>query len=465
MRPIKEYSSFRDPSGFVFYQGGNTYRQINKTYKTNYDLLIKSGLYCDLVKRKLLIPHTEVNKKSVSNEAYKIIKPQEIPFISYPYEWCFNQLKDAALLTLNVQSTALKFGMSLKDATSFNIQFYEGKPIFIDSLSFEKYEAGKPWIAYRQFCEQFLTPLALMSYKDVLLEKLLIAGAGSIPLDLAAKLLPFSARLNPSLLLHVFAQTKGRIKSPDSFQKEGAHKKIGLSLNALSALIESLTGTVKGLTLRNNKTVWSSYYSKKENVNNYSGDAMRSKERIVKKFLAMVKSKVVWDIGANNGEFSKIPAKLGMLTISFDNDHTVIENNYEKVKKSGEKNILPLWEDIINPTPAIGWNNTERKSFLERGGADVILALALVHHLAIANNLPLIEISNFLSANCKWLIIEFVPKEDSQVTFMLSSREDIFPEYNQANFEKVFSKNFLIKKMANVDDSKRLIYLMRSNHK
>lgn len=401
----------------------------------------------------MLIPHGEVNQK--------IIKPEKIPFISYPYEWSFGQLKDAALLTLKIQKIAMRFGMSLKDATSFNVQFLNGKPIFIDTLSFEKYKEGASWIAYRQFCEQFLAPLALMTYRDARLSKLLIAGVGSIPLDLAAKLLPLRAKLKPSLFMHIFMQARAQIK-PDKLSAKKGKTPIGLSKNAMLELIDNLENSVNGLTFNSDKTIWTSYYSKEEKINNYSNLALDSKKKIVKKYLREVNPKLVWDLGANDGTFSRIAARRGALVVSLDNDYSVVEKNYLLVKKNKEKNILPLWLDIVNPTPALGWVGKERDSFLNRPSPDIILALALIHHLAIANNIPISQIAEFFAKKCKWLIIEFIPKGDTQVGLLLANREDIFPYYDRENFEKEFGKFFSIKNQSKILDSKRIVYLMRS---
>jgi hypothetical protein len=446
-------SSYRDPSGFVFEKDGEVFRQINKTYQEDYALLVNSGLYKALVRKGLLIPHKEIGGR--------VIKPIQIPFISYPYEWCFSQLKDAALLTLEIQKISLEHGMSLKDATSFNIQFYKGKPTFIDTLSFEKYKKGVPWVAYRQFCEQFLAPLALMVYKDARLSQMLIPGVGSIPLDLTAKLLPFAAKLNPTLLLHIFAQAKSQ-KIRNNLSLKNNSKTVGMSLNAMRELINNLESAIKNLKLPRENTVWSSYYSEEDKINNYSSRAMKSKKDLVKKYLKQVKPKLVWDAGANDGTFSQISAGIGAFTLSFDNDYAVVESNYLRVKKNKETKILPLFIDLVKPSPGIGWNLEERSSFFDRSIPDVILALALIHHLAIANNLPLVMLANFFAEHTRNLIIEFVPKEDSQVKLLLTLREDIFPYYDQDNFELEFSKYFFIKEKAKIAGSNRVIYLMKS---
>src|SRR6185503_16964008 len=198
-------ASFRDPSGFLFSRGGVLYRQVNRKYEQEYARLMESGLYEKLVKAGLLIPHLEVDEAPAESEvtrafAYKIIQPERAPFISYPYEWSFGQLKDAALATLSIQRRALKVGMSLKDASAYNIQFVRGKPTLIDTLSFEIYKEGQPWVAYRQSCQHFLAPLALMALKDVRLNQLLRVYIDGVPLDLASGLLPAKTRLNFGLL-------------------------------------------------------------------------------------------------------------------------------------------------------------------------------------------------------------------------------------------------------------------------
>lgn len=449
-------SSFRDPSGSVYYLNGEIFRRINYSYKENYDLLMSSGLYDKLVSAHYLVPHREIKPPAMDPSAYKIIKPVRIPFISYPFEWSFGQLKDAALLTLSIQKLAMSHGMSLKDSTSFNIQFLEGKPILIDTLSFEKYVDGKPWIAYKQFCEQFLAPLTLVADKDINLSKLLIPFAGTIPLDLAVKLLPLKSKFRPATFLHLVAHAKSQKKYDDT--PIAGHKGF-INKNSLMGLIENLELAVKNLEWKPKNTVWTDYYSEKSRPS-YDDKSFLHKKNIVSKFLKTAKTKTLWDLGANTGEFSRVAAKQGIFTVSMDFDPTVVEINYRQVKSDGEKNILPLWIDLMNPTPAIGWGNSERDSLLNRPHPDTILALALVHHLAIANNLPLPMLSDFFAKLCKNLIIEFVPKTDPQTQRLLQSRQDIFPNYNQESFEKEFSKLFRIVKREELPDSDRILYFM-----
>ncbi|OGY22870.1 MAG: hypothetical protein A2172_02930 [Candidatus Woykebacteria bacterium RBG_13_40_15] len=453
-------SSFRDPSGFVFKKNNVIYRQISKDYKENYDYLISSGLYKKLVDEGLLIPHKEVSENySQKADAYKVIKPKEVSFISYPYEWCFSQLKDAALLTLKIQRISLDHGMSLKDASAFNIQFVEGKPVIIDTLSFEKYPEGKPWVAYKQFCQHFLAPLALMSYTDIGLNKLAQIYIDGVPLDLASKLLPFRSKLKLALLIHIHLHAASQKRYADKKLKSGS---LNFSRNSFIGLVDSLESAIKNLKWKPSGTEWADYYPSN---NNYVSVSLKQKGKLVSDFLKIAKPKNVWDIGGNTGLFSRIASDKGIQTISFDIDPAAVELNYQEVVRRNEPNILPLVIDLTNPSPAIGWVNNEREAFLDRGPTDMALALALVHHLAISNNVPLANLAEFFSVLCKSIIIEFVPKEDSQVKKLLSTREDIFPNYTQSDFEKEFTKFFKIKKSVPIKGSQRVLYLMTNGKK
>jgi len=447
-------SSFRDPSGFLFTRDGELLRQINKIYKEDYELLISSGLYKRLSEKKLLIPHQEITSLDFySAEGYKIIKPQKINTISYPYEWSFSQLKDAALVTIDIQKIALKHDLSLKDASAYNIQFLNGQPIFIDTLSFEKYEEGKAWVAYKQFCQHFLAPLALMTYKDLRLGQLARLFIDGIDLNLASKLLPGSSKLNFSLLTHIHLHAKSQKHYADKPVNTTQRK---ISQQALLALIDSLESAINKLKFPKAHSEWGEYYS----FTNYSEDAFKHKKELVEQFLEILKPTSVWDLGGNTGIFSRLASKRGIPTICFDIDLIAIEKNYLYTKQNKEKNILPLFLDLTNPSPNIGWANEERNSWQNRGPADTLLALALVHHLAISNNLPFDKIAKYFSQLGKNLIIEFVPKGDSQVTKLLSTREDIFNNYDQENFAKDFSKYFVIQQTKTIAKSSRTLYLM-----
>lgn len=447
-------ASFRDPSGFLFSRNGTLYRQINRAYSNDYVRLMDSGLYAKLVKTGLLIPHVEVEQAPAESDAvFKVIQPERVPFISYPYEWSFSQLKDAALATLSIQKRALKLDMSLKDASAYNIQFVRGKATLIDTLSFEIYKEGQPWVAYKQFCQHFLAPLALMSHRDVRLSQLLRVYIDGVPLDLVSSLLPAKTKFNFGLLTHIHIHASAQKRYSDKAVKPRSG---GMNRQALIGLIESLENTIKKLTWKPAGTEWGDYY---ENTN-YTDSAFEHKKQLVNEWANEKNPKLVWDLGGNTGIFSREAAASGAVTISFDIDPAAVEQNYRTVKTKKELNILPLVLDLTNPSPSLGWDNSERDSFGARGPVDMALALAVIHHLAISNNVPLPQLADFFAARCKWLVIEFVPKSDSQVQKLLTSREDIFPNYTREGFEKAFSARFNIRRAEAVRDSERTLYLM-----
>ena len=447
--------SFRDPSGFLFVHEGAIYRQINRSYQAEYDQLIECGLYDALTGAGQLIPHEEVDiRPPVADKAYKIIRPRVVPFISYPYEWSFSQLKDAALTTLRIQKNALEHGMSLKDSSAYNIQFLGARPVFIDTLSFEKHREGAPWVAYRQFCQHFLAPLALMSRRDIRLSQLLRVYIDGVPLDLADKLMGLAGRLSLGMYLHIHLHARSQMKYQDAAVDTGKRK---MGRLALLGLLDSLTSIVGKLKWRPKDTEWGEYYT----FTNYSAEAFERKKKLVGELLDQAAPERIWDLGANTGVFSRIASNKGILTVSFDIDPAAVEKNYLDVVKRKETHILPLVLDLSNPSGSVGWANEERMSLVQRGPADTVLALALVHHLAISNNVPLGRVARFCSEIARSLIIEFVPKSDSQVQKLLATREDIFDEYDQSHFEEAFAGYFEIERRCQIEGTDRTLYLMR----
>ncbi|MEW6654238.1 MAG: SAM-dependent methyltransferase [Bacteroidota bacterium] len=463
----------RDPSGFIFKHNGVIYRAINYSYQKDYEHLIQSGLYEKVVSEDLLIRHTETaleNSFDTGNafdSCYKIIKPVEVEFLSYPYEWSFEQLKDAAITTLLLQKHALDYNMSLKDASAYNIQFLDCKPILIDTLSFEIYKEGSPWIAYKQFCQHFLAPLLLMKYKDVRFHRVTGGFTDGVPLDLANSLLPLRCKLNLKIFLHISLHSKA--------QKRFTNKKIDLQKNrfpkkAFYGLVEHLMSLVKNLELGYTKSKklsdknshWLKYYE--EGILNT--DYLNRKIRLITNILEKEKFLTLWDLGSNIGMISKIAVEKNIRVVCFDLDPLVINEIYLDCKTRGESNVLPLIMDLVNPSSSSGWMLSERSSFMERTLPDMVMALALIHHLAIANNIPLASLAEFFSKISKKLLIEFVPKNDPNVKLLLRNREDIFTQYDQINFEKEFEKYFRILSCEQIETSDpkssagRVLYLM-----
>ena len=453
-------ASFRDPSGFLFTRQGVLYRQVNQAYQAEYDKFISTGLYRKLVKARLLIPHEEATVEPAEPEqAYKILRPERLDFISYPYEWCFSQLKEAALTTLRVQKLALEAGMCLKDSSAYNIQFHHGKPLLIDTLSFETYREGEPWVAYRQFCQHFLAPLALMAHTDVRLNQLLRIYIDGIPLDLARRLLPGRTRLDFGLSAHIHLHAAAQQRYAGKAVDKTAVKR-RMSRISFLGLMDSLESTVRKLQWKPAGTEWGDYYT--ASASHYTAEAFAQKRQVVQQFIERIAPGHVWDLGANTGEFSQLASQGGIPTAAFDIDPAAVEINYRNCKEKKETHLLPLLLDLTNPSPSLGWANQERLSLAERGPVDAVLALALVHHLAISNNVPLPHLAAYLSKLSRWLVIEFVPKEDSQVQILLATRQDIFPDYTPAGFEDAFAEFYTIHETVSLPGTLRVLYLMEA---
>jgi hypothetical protein len=456
----RESSSFRDPSGVVFERGGIMYRKIEPLYRDQYEHLMSSGLYEALTNSRLLIRH-----KVVEQEHALIIRPEQVPFISYPYEWCFEQYREAALVTLRIQRLALQFDMTLKDASAYNIQFINGRALLIDTLSFDRYTES-PWAAYGQFCRHFFAPLMLMLHVDQRLGKTMQNYIDGIPLDLADSLLHGKGGLSAWQHIHLHSAAVNRYGGEG--RKESAPVQITLKKTVLLSIIDSLIRTVQRLKPKNKITEWGDYYS----ATNYTGYSARQKEAIVERYLdtavcspavegAAEHTALVWDFGANDGRYSRCAIKHGAAVVAFDIDPIAVSRNYLAVRKSKEP-MLPLLLDLTCPSPAIGFANRERKTIGERRKPEVILMLAVIHHLAISNNLPLEMIAAWLAPLTKYLVIEFVPKGDSQVKVLLKTRPDIFPNYSEAGFESAFGNYFRLCDKTKIEESERTIYLLKS---
>jgi SAM-dependent methyltransferase len=462
-RPSRTAGSFRDPAGFLFERDGVLYRQVSRSFADTYDAVVASGLYDALHREGLLVAHDEVDGDLAADpaDAYVVLRPERIPFVSYPYEWCPGQLREAALLTLRIQDVALDHGMTLRDASAYNVQFVRGRPVFIDTLSFAPRLEGEPWVAYHQFCRHFLAPLALETKVDVRLASLLRADVAGVPLDLASTLLPASTRFRPGLLTHLHMQAKAQ-RSREAVADE-PRKQVTFSDRAVRGIVDQLRGAVRRLTWDPGHTTWSDYYAE---ADHYSDDAMGDKLAQVAAFLDRVGPTSVWDLGANTGRFSQLAAERGADVVAFDIDPGAIEAAWRHLAGDGHAGIpgsvLPLVLDLNNPSPGIGWANTERDSLAARGPADAVLGLALVHHLAIGNNVPLPAVVEHLCRLGRDVLVEFVPKDDPKVQVLLATREDVFAGYTLDAFEAAAARHATVVDRHPLRGSGRVLYHLRS---
>lgn len=457
-------SSFRDPSGFLFTRDGVLLRQVQERYRRHYELLKSSGLYDALVNAELMVPHEErpVSEAAAPGAAF-VLQPEWIPFISMPYEWSFGQRRAAALLTLRVQELAMTHGMTLKDASAFNVQFRGVKPVFLDTLSFEALVEGEPWVAYRQFCQHFLAPLALQSRVDIRLGHLLRQHLDGVPLDLASKLLSRWSWLSPAMLLHVHLHARS-IAQHAATEGEAAEiaerakiAKARVSKRGLEGLVSHLKGAVEGMTWKPAGTEWGAY----EETHNYDASGRQAKHSLVANFVTRANATRVLDLGANAGEYSRVARGAGAtLVVAADGDPVAVERAFNRFTESGERGIHPLWVDLTNPSPSQGWDHSEWPSLAKRGPFDAVMALALVHHLAIGNNVPLDGVAAMLARLGRSVIIEWVPKTDPQAQRLLSAREDIFDRYSEVELRAAFERVGLREHVSEpVRDSGRTLFL------
>jgi len=447
-------ASFRDPSGFTYFRDGKVYRRVNAVYFDQLDRLHSSGLYQQLCEAELLVPHKIID----STEVFKTLLPRQVDFISYPYEWCFEQLKDAALLTLHIHEAALNKGMILKDASAYNVQFIDNKPVFIDTLSFEVYEQGDPWFAYAQFCRHFLGPLLLISMVSQDLRGLSMIHLDGVPLALTSTLLPKKTHLSPYIKSNIHMHAKSEQRYKDKFD---TGKGIKLSMKAQLNIVKGMQNLVQGLNSRSNSQ-WDEYYD----FTNYNHSGFRAKEKQVSQWVVENHYKNIWDVGGNNGHFSRHVANVCDSILCTDIDANAVEQNYLSCKQNSEHNIFPLVIDFANPSAGIGFDNVERAAFIDRikrKNIDCIIALAIIHHLCISQNQTFEMVAKLCSNISNNLIIEFVSPDDSWAAKLLDSKRSarhLFNAYNEEHFRKKFSQFYDIVEVFKIPDSERTLYLM-----
>jgi len=440
---LKDAGSFRDPSGNVYIFEENIYRSINHCYKEEWEHICQSGLLKEAVQKGFLLDSKECSQDQYpalppedEKTLYKMLEVKKLPFFSYPYEWCFSQLKDAALLTLDLHCLALKHGCILKDASAFNVQFLQGKPVFIDLLSFERYKEGQAWQAYGQFCTHFLAPLALMAHCDLRCGLLSHQWPSGIPLDLASKMLPLYSRFSLGLYLHLFLHSSMQQSHADGRKAMKKVQQSRLNLQKMLDVADSLRSTVKKLHLPKQTTEWGNYYED----TNYTERAKEAKILAVQGIVKNYTGNLAIDIGANNGFFSKLLCQQYKMVLATDVDHLAVEYNYKSIPPT---NMLPLILDVTNPSSGLGFLGEERSSFITRCKADMLLALALCHHLVMTGGIPFPRIARFMASilNAGGIaIVEYIPKDDSQIQRLLAARDDVFTDYTFENFQNSFEQ-------------------------
>jgi ribosomal protein L11 methylase PrmA len=454
---LRDAGSFRDPSGTVLVAADRVYRTVMPAAAADYESTRRTGIVADLAAHGLVVEERPVAREvlgAAGERASYVVEHPKLPFISYPYEWCFHALRDAALLQLDVHLRSLERGVTLTDASAYNIQFCGPRPVFIDTLSFRPYRDGEIWGAHRQFCDQFLNPLLLRALLGIPHNAWYRGSMEGIPVEHLAQALPLRAKLAPGVLkhvvLHAMLERSSRAQRP-----AGGIRELRLPLPAFRAILQGLRAWVSRLQPRDaGRTVWRDYAE----VNSYSGDETRRKAEFVRQFAACVRPGQLWDLGCNTGEYSKAALQAGArLAIGFDSDAGALERAYLRARAEG-LNLLPLHLDAANPSPSQGWAQHERKGMHERGPADAVLALAFVHHLAVAKNVPLEYVVDWVTGLARSGVIEFVQKDDPMVRELLKLRQDIFSDYSEDTFARALAARARIRRVEQVSAAGRKLY-------
>ena len=456
-------SSFRDPCGSIFVgERGQIYREVGPLYFPQFEHLESSGLFRRLMEGGLLVSHELVEK----TPQRILLKPQTLPLITYPCEWCFEALREAALLHLEINQRLLPEGMILKDASGYNVQFLGSRPLFIDTLSFDFYSEGTPWYAFGQFCRHFVAPLLLMKYRAVDFNKALSHFMDGFPLDFTSELLPWITHFSPFIKSHIHLHARAVLKNRGRTQKRRA---VSLSRKSLENTLRYTQVFLEDLKLKGSHrdSEWGDYY----NFANYPLESLEAKKKIVLDWVRDIRGKNLWDVGGNDGYFSRqLPFSSEGVVVVTDNDPLAINRSFIQAKQEGKNHLFSLLLDTLNPTPAFGFENRERDSFLQRmkgRDLDCIFALALIHHLCLSGGCSFERVASMFSNLARYLIIEFVHREDSWAAKLLDDmreRRPLFDFYNRECFEKTFSQFFVIEKKEALPQGERTLYRMKARN-
>lgn len=449
--------SYRDTAARVVKKESGYYRYIFQEYKPAYEHLMGSGLYKELTQKGLLIEHQEVELDTNDPKAYKLLYPTQISFQSYPFEWSYTQWRKAILAYLRINHLSLKYGMILKDATPYNFYLIGGKAVMFDTSSFMFFKENDKWIAYRQFCEEFLSPVALMHYNGGEWSNLTMVNLRGLPLNFVSKQLPLKSWFNLTTLLHIHLHSK--YSGNNKQDVVNTKKNNGFSLEKIKSLQKMIFNTLskweKPYQFENH---WSTYYENDIECQEYLID----KEVTIRKWLEIIKPKSVLDLGANTGKFSFIAAEYAERVISLEGDENCVDEIEEQINLKKNSNVFTLIGNIAEPSPTIGLLNCQMESIYKRASSDVVLGLALVHHLHISNSLSIEQISLlFASFSNEYLIVEFIPLNDKKVQLLIKNKIINEMNYNEVNFINALSNWFNVIEVLSLKETGRKLLLLK----
>jgi hypothetical protein len=455
----QDSGSFRDPLSRVFVGNGEVVRAFTAVGAKDIEKVWKKPSIQNALASGELIESNLVSPSSVGlNDPWMTAMTHPlIPFISYPYEWTFSMLKDAAQLQLKLTRETLADGIGLKDATPYNVQFIGSRPQFIDAGSFEKRRKGDPWYGYRQFCEMYLYPLMMQGYLGVGFQQFLRGSVNGISPDTMRKLLPASIRRpRKGRLTHVVlhAAAQNRFADSDNNMKSDAAK-AGMNAQVLDATLRRLQGIVKKISLGDKKSTWSEYSER----GHYIESSLDEKQKFVRDAVASAPRKQVWDIGCNDGVFSRIAAAHSDYVVAMDADPLVVDRLYITLKAEKNEQILPLYVDLTDSGGGVGWRGQERPGVFDRGRPDIVMALAVIHHMAITFHVPLASQLDMFRDLTPELIIEMPHADDPMVRKLLTNKRDgIHDDFTLEEFERLLNERFTVKSKMLLSSGTRTIF-------
>lgn len=459
-----EPGSFRDPTSRVLRQDGRVLRVLSGEALEDWHALKASSTF-ERFAGDGLVATTEVETPdvrllaAVDGDWAGVLEHEPIPFVSYPYEWTFSMLRDAAALQLALLRSALPEDLVLKDATPFNVQWQGARPVFIDVGSFERYRAGEPWVGYAQFCQQFLYPLMLRAYKDVAFQPWLRGRLAGIDPQELRKLMTRADLLRPGVLLHVVLQARlaRRYAGGDRGMRDEM-KQAGFRREMIEANVARLSKLVGRLEWGAASSEWSSYAAECAHVS----EDREPKSAFVREVLADVRPSLVWDVGANDGHFSELAASAGSYVVAMDADELVVDRLYQRLRSSGQDRVLPLVVDLADPSPNLGWAGAERRDLPGRGRPDLVLCLAVLHHLAISGNVPVARVLDWLAGLDAAVVLEFATPEDPMVRRLVRNKRasDVHPDYDEQRLRALMAERFEIRRETALPSGHRTLFAL-----
>ena len=453
----REPASFRDPANQVFYVDGEVRRGLRGEAVDDWRALAGTEFFARLTAAGQICPTEELTDPAP--DGYDLVlRHERVPFVSYPYEWTFSMLRDAALLHLDILLAALVERMITKDGSAYNLQWRGAAPVFIDVGSFERLRDGEPWAGYRQFCQTMLYPLMLTAHLGVEFQPLLRARVDGLESGQVRRLLRGSKRWATGVFKHVHLHDamQARYAGTSAREMRDELRAAGFSTELVVATVRALRKLVGRLQWQPPRTHWGGYRA----TCTYTAADRDAKVEFVDSVLAGVDDLgLVLDLGANDGAYSRLAARHARYVVAVESDHAVADTFYRSLRDEGERRILPLVMDLADPSPGGGWRGAERAAFADRADADVVLALALVHHLAIGRNVPLPQIIDWLAGLGKGLVVEFVAPEDPMAQRLLANKPaGMFGDYRQDEFERALTERFVIARQRRLPSGTRTLY-------